>query len=217
MHHHGAFSLNLTFNFFSSFGVAREGLVTDWPERFDHGTPDAYRFFLDLGPLSNVNEKYFHNEISFWNEVVAHPDYDDFWAARNTLPHLKNINCAVLAVGGLFDAEDLYGIYHTYAAIEELNPSIDNTVVVGPWRHGGWLRSDGRSLGDVDFGFETSVDFRKRVLLPFFAHHLKGGPAPEMAEAMVFETGANRWRYFDSWAPADVEEKVLFLDAKGGL
>ncbi len=217
MHHHGAFSLNLTFNFFSSFGVAREGLVSEWPERFDHGTPDAYRFFQDLGPLSNVNEKYFHSEISFWNDITAHPDYDDFWAARNTLPHLKNVSCAVLVVGGLFDAEDLYGIFHTYEAIEKLNPGIENNFVIGPWRHGAWLRSDGRSLGDVDFGFETAVDFRKRVLLPFFAHHLKGEPAPELAEAMVFETGANRWRYFDSWVPEGAEEAFLYLDDGASL
>jgi len=121
MHHHGALSLNMTFNFFSSFGVVREGLTTEWPERFDHETPDGYQFFLDLGPLSNVNERYFHHEIPFWEAVVSHPDYDEFWKARDILPHLKQVSCAVLTIGGLFDAEDLYGAWHTYGSIEELS------------------------------------------------------------------------------------------------
>ncbi len=217
MHHHGAFALNLAFNFFSSFGVARAGLTEDWPARFDHGTPDGYRFFLDLGPLSNVNRRHFRGEIEFWNQIVAHPDYDEFWRSRSTLPHLSGVRCAVLVLGGLFDAEDLYGIFHTYQAIEELNPGVDNRLVVGPWRHGGALRTDGRRLGEADFGFNTAVDFRRRVLLPYFGHHLKGEPAPEMAEAEVFETGADRWRTFDSWPPAAAAPRTLYLGAGGTL
>ena len=217
MHHHGAFSLNLAFSFFSSFGVEREGLVTEWPKRFDFGTPDGYRFFLDLGPLSNVNREHFHGEVPFWSAIVAHPDYDEFWASRSTLTHLQNITCAVMVVGGLFDAEDLYGIFHTYAAIEALNPEISNTFVLGPWSHGAWLRRDGRSLGGADFGFATAEDFRERLLLPFFAHFLKGADAPEMPEALVFETGINRWRPFGQWPPADLAMEPLYLGAGGSL
>jgi len=217
MHHHGALSLNLTFNFFSVFGVVREGPTTEWPERFDHETPDGYQFFLDLGPLSNVNERHFHHEIPFWEAIVAHPDYDEFWQARSILPHLNSISCAVLTVGGLFDAEDLYGPWHTYESIESKNPSIANTIVMGPWSHGAWLRYEGRKLGGADFGFATGSDFRERVLVPFFLHHLKGGDTPAIPEAMVFETGANRWRTFDQWPPETLEQSTLYLGAGGGL
>ena len=217
MHHHGALSLNLTFNFFSVFGVVCEGPTTEWPERFDHETPDGYQFFLDLGPLSNVNERHFHHEIPFWEAIVAHPDYDEFWQARSILPHLNSISCAVLTVGGLFDAEDLYGPWHTYESIESKNPSIANTIVMGPWSHGAWLRYEGRKLGGADFGFATGSDFRERVLVPFFLHHLKGGDTPAIPEAMVFETGANRWRTFDQWPPETLEQSTLYLGAGGGL
>lgn len=217
MHHHGAFSLNLTFNFFSTFGVVREGLTTEWSERFDHETPDGYQFFLDLGPLSNVNKRYFHNEIPFWEAIVAHPNRDEFWKSLDILPHLNNVSCAVLTVGGLFDAEDLYGPWHTYEGIENRNPGTPNTIVMGPWSHGAWLRYEGRELGEADFGFATGDDFRQRILVPFFLHHLKDGEAPNIPEAMVFETGANRWRTFDQWPPASVEESVLFLSAGEAL
>ena len=217
MHHHGAFSLNMTFNFFSMFGVVREGLTTEWPEKFDHETPDGYQFFLDLGPLGNVNERHFHHEIPFWEAIVAHPDYDEFWQARNILPHLRHVSCAVLTVGGLFDAEDLYGAWHTYSSIEEFNPGIKNTIVMGPWSHGAWLRSDGRTLGGADFGFTTGRDFRERVLVPFFRHYLKGGESPGLPEAMVFETGANRWRSFDQWPPTSLAKSTLYLGEGGRL
>lgn len=217
MHHHGAFALNLAFNFLSSFGRPRDGLVSEWPPRFDHGTPDGYRFFLDLGPLSEVNERHFHGEIAFWNELAAHPDYDGFWAARSTLPHLAGIRCAVLTVGGLFDAEDLHGAFQTYAAIESLNPGIFNVLVMGPWSHGAWLRGDGRRLGDADFGSATGAEFRRDILLPFFAHHLKDGPAPGIAEATVFDTGAKTWQTFPAWPPGAAEPRPLFPAAGGAL
>jgi putative CocE/NonD family hydrolase len=216
MHHHGAFILPLAFNFFSSFGVARPEPTTEFPERFDHGTPDGYQFFLDLGPLANVNERYFAGEIDFWNQIIAHPNYDEFWQARNLLPHLENISAAVMTVGGWFDTEDLYGPLNTYRAIEEQNPGISNSLVMGPWPHGGWRLSGGDSLGSADFGFKTAEFFRE-LELGFFKHHLKQEGELDLPEALVFETGANRWRRFDAWPPRGLEERKLFLQPDGGL
>jgi putative CocE/NonD family hydrolase len=217
MHHHGAFTLSMSFAFFATFGQARDGLVTEWPERFDFGTPDGYRFFLDLGPLTNANELYLHDDIAFWNDMAAHPDYDEFWQSRNILPHLDGITCAVMTVGGWFDAEDLYGPLHTYASIEARNPGIANTLVMGPWRHGGWIWTDGDSLAVADFGFKTSQTFHDRALLPFFRHHLKDEGEVDLPEAWVFETGANRWREFPSWPPENLRTDRLYLGDNGTL
>jgi hypothetical protein len=217
MHRNGAFVLPLAFNFFSTFGVPRDGPTTRSAPEFDHRTPDGYQFFLDLGPLANVNARHFHGEIPFWNEMAAHPNYDSFWQARNILPHLKNVRASVLVVGGWFDTEDLYGPLETYEAIERANPKTENALVMGPWFHGQWARDAGQRLGDAEFGFATSEDFQQRMLLPFFLHHLDDGPDPLLAEANVFETGANRWRRFDSWPPAEREPRSLYLTAEGGL
>jgi len=215
MHHNGAFSLNLAFNFFSSFGVKRDGLTDTWPERFQHGTPDGYQFFMDLGPLSNVNERYFKGEIDFWNQFIEHPDYDWFWQSRNLVPHLKDISCAVMTVGGWFDAEDLYGPLSIYRSVEEKNPKATNILVMGPWSHGGWARGPGNRLGDARFGFDTSNYYNEQILLPVFRHYLKDAPMPELPEAFVFETGANRWHQMDAWPPKTAKERNLYLDGKG--
>jgi hypothetical protein len=216
-HHHGAFFLPHAFNFFASFGIPRDGPTTERSERFDHGTPDGYQFFLDLGPLSNANTQYLEGKIPFWNEIVAHPNYDEFWQARNLLPHLKNIQTAVLTVGGWFDAEDLYGPLKIYRAVEANNPGIDNRLVMGPWSHGGWARTEGRRLGPVEFGFATSKFYQEHIEAPFFEHYLKDEGEMSLPEAYVFETGANRWRTFDAWPPEGLEERTLYLHGGGGL
>ncbi|EPX62719.1 Hydrolase, CocE/NonD family [Cystobacter fuscus DSM 2262] len=217
MHRHGAFNLVLAFNFFSGFGLPRPQ-PTDSEEwkRFEHGTPDAYQFFLELGALGNADARHFKGDVAFWKDLVAHPNYDAFWQSRNLLPHLKNIKAAVLVVGGWFDTEDLYGPLRTYAAIEKQNPGISNSLLMGPWIHGGWMRTDGSSLGDADFGFSTSQLYQE-LGFTFFKHHLKGGEAPALSEATLFETGANRWRHFDTWPPKAVREQRLYFQPKGAL
>jgi putative CocE/NonD family hydrolase len=217
-HHNGTLFLPHTFNFFSSFGLPRPKPTTEGPRRrFEHGTPDGYRFFLDLGPLPNANTNYLKNEIAFWNEILEHPNYDDFWQSRNIRPHLRNIKPAVMTVGGWFDAEDLFGALNTYKTIEATNPGARNTIVMGPWFHGGWSRSDGDLLGGVSFGQKTAVTYRETVELPFFNCLLKDKCDRQLPEAMMFETGSNQWRQYDSWPPKNAESRDIFFDANGRL
>lgn len=216
-HHHGALILPLAFNFFSVFGQARPELTTEWGDFFDHGTPDGYQFFLDLGPLKNANTHYFKGGIAFWNKIVKHPNYDEFWQTRNILPHLRNVAPAVMTVGGWFDAEDLYGPLKIYRAVERQNPGIFNILVMGPWFHGGWDRSYGERIGHIHFGSQTSLFYREEIELPFFNHHLKGKGELRLPEAYMFETGANRWRTFDHWPPRSLETRSLYFRAGGRL
>jgi uncharacterized protein len=229
MHRNGAFNLQMSFGFFSEFGKPRTvPAEPEDPPPFAYGTPDAYQFYLDLGPLSNANTRYLKDNVPFWKEITEHPNYDAFWQERNILPHLKNIKAAVLTVGGWYDTEDLYGPLQTYAAIEKQNPGIQNTLVIGPWTHGGWSRGTGERVGDADFGFKTSEGFIA-LEFAFFKHHLKdagkdatkdttkGAANSKLPEAWMFETGANRWRSFDAWPPREAKSKALYLQAGGQL
>ncbi|MBX3396991.1 MAG: CocE/NonD family hydrolase [Phycisphaerae bacterium] len=216
-HHHGAFFLPHAFGFMSSFCKPRKGLTTQWQDGIDYGTPDGYQFFLDLGPLKNANEHYFHDELPCWNDIITHPDYDQYWQSRNILPHLKNVAPAVLIVGGWFDAEDLYGPLKIYRTVKRENPGVVNSIVMGPWPHGGWSRTEGNQLGNIHFGGDHSEFYRREIELPFFRHHLKQVPDPKLPEAFVFETGANIWRRFDAWPPAHVQTAVLYAAPDGSL
>lgn len=216
-HHNGALFLPHAFNFYATLGKPRPAPTKDFPPRFVHGTPDGYRFFLDLGPLSNADSKYFKGEIAYWDELMSHPNYDDYWQARNIRPHLRNLKTPVMTVGGWFDAEDLFGALNTYKTIEETNPGARNTLVMGPWFHGGWARSDGDVLGGVSFGQKTSLTYRETVELPFFNCLLKDICNRELAEATVFETGSNQWRHYENWPPKNAESREIYLNANGGL
>jgi len=215
--HNGALFLPHSFNFLASFGRPRPKPTTQAPPRFQHGTPDGYKFFLEMGPLKNANEKYFKDEVAFWNEMMAHPNYDEYWQARNLLPHLKNIKTAVMTVGGWFDAEDLYGALKTYESIERRNPGIYNVLVMGPWFHGGWSRGDGEGLGDARFGAKTSAFYREQIELPFFNFHLKDKGELKLPEAYVFRTGANVWEQRAEWPPKNAAAQALYFHANGRL
>ncbi|HSB10755.1 MAG TPA: CocE/NonD family hydrolase [Blastocatellia bacterium] len=217
-HHNGALFLPHAFNFFASFGKPRPKPTAFADDsRFNHGTPDGYKFFLEMGSLANADKKYFHGNIAFWNEMMEHPNYDAWWQARNTRPHLRNIKPAVMTVGGWFDAEDLFGALNTYQSIEKQSPGAYNILVMGPWYHGGWSRSDGDSLGDVRFGSKTGEFYRENIELPFFNHYLKGKGDLKLPEAYVFETGSNSWKTYQQWPPANARAENLYLASDGKL
>ena len=217
MHHNGAFWLPHAFNFISTFGQKREGPTKGFGKPFVHGTPDGYKFFLEMGPLANANAKYLKGEIQIWNEWMEHGDYDDYWKAQNVPQRLTHVTPAIMTVGGWFDAEDLQGPLHIYQAIEKNNPNTYNTIVMGPWCHGCWSRGDGESLGTAQFGSKTSAFYRENIELPFFNFFLKDKGELKLPEAYVFNTGVNQWRQYDQWPPKGAAEQRLYLHAKGKL
>ena len=217
LHHNGAFALASNFFFFYVFRVPRDGFQTTWLPFFEFPTENGYQFYLDLGPVKNVNEKYYKNRTPFWNKIMEHGTYDDFWQSRNSLKYLTNIKPVMMVVGGWFDLENLYGVLQTYQAIEKNNPDADNVLVMGPWFHGGWVRSDGSSLGEISFGSKTGEFYIKNIELPFFNYHLKGKGRLDLPEAYTFETGSNVWRKYNKWPPENIETKKLYLGQNKSL
>lgn len=210
-HRNGAFSTPMAFIFFDTFDKQREGQFAYWPEGMDSTTPDGYEFFRKLGPLSNVNKKYFNGERPFWNELTEHPNYDEFWQKRDVLQHLDNVKPATLIVGGWYDTEDLYGPLATYQKMSKHNKKDNVHIIMGPWYHGQWNRGEGDKMGEANFGFDTSEWFQEHILLPFFKHNLKGTKEASLAKATIFETGANRWREFDTWPPKETRDVTLYF------
>jgi putative CocE/NonD family hydrolase len=218
--HNGALLLPHAFDFFAGFGRARPAPTSTGRGRgFDHGTPDGYDFFLNkLGALANVNPRFFHDSIAFWDSLAAHPTWDAFWEARSARPHLKNLRPAMLWVGGWFDTENSWGSLNAYAAAERQSPGAVNRLVMGPWSHGQWNGARGDSLGAVAWGSMTAQFFNDSLEAPFFNYYLLDGqPAPRAYEAAVFESGTNTWRFLDAWPPRNAAPRYLYLRANGAL
>lgn len=218
-HHRGTLFLMDAFSFMGSFGVPRPKPITPdkGPKGFQFPIQDNYRFYLEAGSVKNLKDRYFADSIKFWNDLFKHPNLDTFWKARLITPHLTNVKPAVMVVGGFFDAEDAYGTFDTYKAIEKQNPGANNILVAGPWFHGGWVRSDGSYFGDIPFGKTTSIDYQQQYELPFFKHYLKGEGDFNAAEANIFVTGSNEWKKFNTWPPKDTETRNLYLQPNGKL
>lgn len=215
--HHGAFFLAHAFRWLSSNAGERPTPTTEPSKPFVYPTPDGYKMFLEAGSVENIDKLYLKGAIPFWQEMMQHPNRDEFWERRALIPHLKRVAPAVMTVTGWYDAEDLYGSFKTYQSLEELNPNVNNVLVVGPWPHGGWASSDGDRLGEVSFGSNTAAFYRSEIELPFFEKYLKGKEYAAPAEATVFETGSNVWRTFDHWPPNNIESKRLYFQSGGRL
>jgi uncharacterized protein len=218
VYHNGAFMLGANFGFYSGF-VAR-GATPEPPKpavRFDPGTPDMYDFFLRTAvPFARMNAELFGGNAAYWQEIVDHTTYDEFWKKRSLWRFMNGVKCAVLNVGGWFDAEDPVGPLKIYRAVEDKNPGITNMLVMGPWSHGGWSRATGGSLGNLNFGVRTSEYFRENIQFPFFMQYLKDKPT-SMPEAWMFMTGLNEFRRLDAWPPKNLQPMTLYLDGDGVL
>jgi hypothetical protein len=218
-HHNGAFFLAHAFRWLSGTAPFRTDstALNTRPKPFEYGTPDGYIFFLSLGPLSNVEKNYFNGSVPVWTEFMKHGTFDSYWQSRNTLPHFRNVKPAVMTTIGWFDTEDKYGGAHLYHQIEKTSPNIQNILVAGPWQHGGWARVDGDTLGHLNFGQKTSFFYRESVELSFFNFYLKGKDEMKLPEATAFMTGANQWRSFTTWPPAEAIRRNLYLHPQGKL
>ena len=172
--------------------------------------------YLNVGPISNLDKKYLKGSNPLFNDQLYHTTYDDYWKARDLSQHMKDVKCAVLVVGGWFDAEDLVGPLSTFNAINKFNTGAVTTLVEGPWVHGGWARSNGDHLGDVQFNAKTGEFFRQNIQFPFFEYYLKGKGSP-LPKAYVFETGTNVWRTYETWPPEQAAPKMLYFHAGGKL
>ncbi len=216
-HHNGAFLAMDAFSFYRNFGRPRPRPTTSQsstPLNF----PDNYQFYLDLGPLPNYKKAYMGDSIRFWNDLMAHPNLDAFWKARSIRPHLHDVSPAVMVVGGLFDAEDCFGAWRTYEAVQRQNPAGHSSrLVMGPWFHGGWARSGGDHLGNISFGQPTSEFYQKEIEARFFDYYLRDQGKMDLAEATIFETGSNLWTQYAEWPPKAAVREKIYLQPGGGL
>ncbi|HET8838671.1 MAG TPA: CocE/NonD family hydrolase [Flavobacteriaceae bacterium] len=207
-HHNGAFLLSY-FKAVSLFGNQNEKPANErWFEIPEFPGNDQYQFFLDHTPISKLDSIYPDN--FFWEQLKEHPNYDEFWQKRNILQYLKDIKPAVLFVGGLFDAEDLYGPFNSYQTIEKSSNNY-NTIAYGPWSHGDWARMVKRqAVGNVYFGDYINRDFQKNVVTPFFNHFLKGEKM-DLPEAKMYDTGTREWKSYSEWPPKNAKKKKFYL------
>lgn len=206
-HHNGAFRLSY-------------GLEYTYEVEFDKTTDsdfpfpqyDVFEWYLKLGSLKNVNDKYFHSKIPTWNNFVSHPDYDAFWQANSPLKYVQYPQIPQLHVGGYYDQEDINGPQLMYRHLENKDSFNRNFIVLGPWNHGQWAHGNADRLGNISFNQPTGRWFRA-LQKKWFNYWLKGEGDGKFEEAYCFQTGNNEWKTYDSWPPKIALAKNLYANA----
>jgi putative CocE/NonD family hydrolase len=202
-HHNGAFRLSYGFEYTYQVESEKKSVHFPFPQF------DLYTWYLNLGSLKNVNDKYFHKKIPTWNNFAAHPSYDDFWQRDSPLSYVSGPQIPILHVGGYYDQEDINGPQLMYRHMEMKDTANRNFICLGPWNHGQWGGKNAESLGKISFGSNTAVwfhDLQKR----WFDFWLKGEGDGRFAEAYCFQTGTNQWRSYESWPPKNAQIKKLY-------
>jgi putative CocE/NonD family hydrolase len=211
-HHNGAFRLAYGFEYAAMMEGSKE------MNRFEFDQYDNYSWWLTQGSLGTVDSKYLKGTRPTWINFVEHPDFDAFWQREALVQYLDSVRVPTLNVAGWWDQEDFYGPVTIYRALEKHDSQHKNYLVVGPWNHGGWSGPSGSKLGSIDFGSETSPYYRKNIQAPWFAYWLKDKGTLKLAEATVFEAGANAWRTYDSWPPkTGVSPRKMYFGPNGKL
>lgn len=213
MHRYGALRESYAFEY-SVLEQADKNKNTN----FAFETYDSYAWYLALGPLANVNARYLHGSIPFWNDVVAHPDYDTFWKKEAWIRQLHASAVPNLNVAGFWDQEDPWGPWQIFRHATEHDPERTNFMVAGPWYHGQWRAPKGDSIGIIAFGgHETAREYRESIEAPFFRYYLHGRGEKPTWRVTTFQSGANRWRTYAEWPPKDAKVTNLYLYADGTL
>ena len=162
-HHNGSFRLSYGLEYAymmeSSKEIASPSAIID--------TYDTYEWYLNLGPLSNVDAKYFHGKLPTWNDFVNHPDYDAFWKRQAFAPWLNASHGADaerrrLVGSGRFlrSAQDLRTAREArYDAIRTFSSSVHGITAAG-------REATGRKLGRIDFGSDDVRALPHRTCWP---------------------------------------------------
>jgi putative CocE/NonD family hydrolase len=210
--HQGAFRLSYGFEYAGAMELSSDSPLSG---SLPIDAWDTYDWYRRLGPLANVDAKYFHGKVPTWQAFVAHPTYDSFWQQRAVQRVLTAPAVPTLTVGGWWDQEDRYGPLATYKALEPGDTGRRNFLVMGPWNHGGWRRPANR-MAVVDPG--TYEAYLRDVEATWFAYYLKDRGNQAQPEAMLYDAGAQRWRSFETWPPkSGGMPQRLYLRAGGRL
>jgi len=174
--------------------------------------PDYYDFFRKRLALTNFDDVLDSTNF-FWQNIQAHPDYDEYRQKRDWIQYFDTIQCQVMVAGGWNDEQNLYGILNSYKKIESHVPADQAQFVMGPWSHGHPVRGDSAYyLGNVFYGYNLSKHFMDSVEFPYFEYHLKDKGEKLDFKVKLFDTGLNEWSYFKSYPHQMRDSAVFYLN-----
>lgn len=213
---------------FHRYGALRESYAFEYAvmeqsdknknTHFEFESYDTFDWYLTLGPLASINEKYLHGSIPAWNANTEHPDYDEYWKKEAWVSQLHASTVPNLNVAGFWDQEDPWGPWQIFKHAAERDPDHTNFIVAGPWFHGQWQTPKADSIGMIPFaGHETAREFRENIEAAFFRYYLHDSGEKPSWQASTFQAGSNSWHTYAVWPPKEAKPTNLYFHADGTL
>jgi putative CocE/NonD family hydrolase len=213
MHRFGALRLSYGFEY-----AVMEQSDKNKNTHFEFPVYDTYQWYLDAGSIKTLNDDYLHGSVPYWNSMVSHPDYDDFWKREAWIRQLHSAPVPNLNVAGFWDQEDPWGPWQIFQHSAEGDPNHNNYLVAGPWRHGQWQSPKAESIGSYGYGgHDTAREFRHDIEAPFFRHFLHGDGDRFAWRVKTFQSGSNTWHTYEEWPPPGAVATNLYLRSDGVL
>jgi uncharacterized protein len=211
-HRYGALRLSYAFEY-----AVMEQADKNANTHFAFDIFDTYDWYRELGPLSNINDRYLHGTIPAWNDDVEHPNYDEYWQREAWVNQLHSTPVPNLNVAGFWDQEDPWGPWKIFRNSDKDGPSSENLMVAGPWFHAEWQSAKGDKIGDIPLGEDSAREFRENIEAPFFHYYLHGQGTKIAWKVSTFQSGSNTWHTYATWPPAQVQKTNLYLRFDGTL
>ena len=211
-HRFGALRLSYTFEY-----AVMEESDKNANTHFKFDGWDTYQWYLNIGPLANVNARYVHDKVPFWNDTVLHPNYDAFWKSQAWAQSIHSATVPTLNVAGFWDQEDPWGPWQIFRRALQNDPGHTALMVAGPWCHGCWNNDAYSTLGPIQLNTDTAADFHDIIEAPFFAYWLHDKGVKPDWRARIFETGSNQWKTYAEWPPRAAKPTALYLHTDGTL
>jgi uncharacterized protein len=164
-------------------------------------------------PLNTMQQRV-GRHAKFYDDWLAHPDYDDYWKPLNAEEVFDKITIPVHTFGGWFDIFS-QGTLRGYVGMSHKGGSekarTGSNLVIGPWGHG-----PSQKFGAIDFGPTANVD-PLPLQLRWYDYWLKGidnGLASE-PPVKLFVMGRNQWAYEREYPIARTQYRPFYFNSNG--
>jgi putative CocE/NonD family hydrolase len=166
-------------------------------------------------PQVSSDSELTHSLAPYFQDWLAHSNYDDYWKRWSIEEHYSDINVPALTVAAWYDIF-LGGSLRNYTGVKLHGGSEaargGQRLLVTVGGHAG----SGPKIGDVDFG-PSAVFSEDEVVLSWYDHLFKNATNEfaSVKPVKLFVMGANQWREEDDWPPPRAQNATYFLHSSG--
>ena len=151
------------------------------------------------------------------DDVLSHPNYDEWWQARDIRKTVGQLSAPMLLVGSSYDTTNPYGTWLLYQSVRKEAPTLDCRLVIGPWGGDVWHNVSNLEGQNSDDHLSL-LQFRNEIEFPFFESHLQGAENVGLqTQSLIFFTGEECWREMDYWDMVKYDPLKFFFHEDGSL